>query len=108
MQRQFESNSATAEGQRRSGGKVAGNNGNQSQTMRIACEWCRKGKLRCDGARPKCGACTRNSRECGYSEGRKKSGPKRGYVQLLERRIRKLAHSLSRYSRWGFHAGRTK
>jgi hypothetical protein len=55
---------------------------------RMACILCRKRKLRCDGARPKCGTCGRLSHECGYDEVRKKSGPKRGYVKLLEARLR--------------------
>src|ERR1700761_7636079 len=60
----------------------------QPRAKRIACVLCRKRKLRCDGARPKCGTCSRLSHECGYDEVRKKSGPKRGYVKLLEARLR--------------------
>jgi hypothetical protein len=58
------------------------------RVKRMACILCRKRKLRCDGARPKCGTCGRLSHECGYDEVRKKSGPKRGYVKLLEARLR--------------------
>src|ERR1700753_780654 len=63
-------------------------NENQPRAKRIACTICRKRKLRCDGARPKCGSCSRLNHECGYDEVRKKSGPKRGYVELLEQRLR--------------------
>ena len=59
-----------------------------SKTKRIACVVCRKRKLRCDGARPACGTCKRLSHDCAYDEKRKKSGPKRGYVKLLEARLR--------------------
>lgn len=58
------------------------------QPKRIACVLCRKRKLRCDGARPTCGTCKRLAHDCAYDEVRKKSGPKRGYVKLLEARLR--------------------
>lgn len=61
----------------------------QARPKRIACVLCRKRKLRCDGARPACGTCKRLSHDCAYDEVRKKSGPKRGYVKLLEARLRK-------------------
>lgn len=58
------------------------------KAKRIACVLCRKRKLRCDGARPTCGTCNRLSHDCAYDDVRKKSGPKRGYVKLLEARLR--------------------
>ncbi|KAK2737171.1 hypothetical protein FQN57_000428 [Myotisia sp. PD_48] len=54
---------------------------------RIACAVCRKRKLRCDGAKPSCGNCSRLGHDCAYNEVRKKSGPKRGYVKQLEARL---------------------
>lgn len=65
-------------------------NDNAAKQKRIACVLCRKRKLRCDGDRPTCGTCKRLSHDCAYDEVRKKSGPKRGYVKLLEQRLRKL------------------
>lgn len=59
-----------------------------NKPKRIACVLCRKRKLRCDGARPTCGTCKRLAHDCAYDEVRKKSGPKRGYVKLLEARLR--------------------
>lgn len=63
----------------------------QSETTtklkRTACMLCRKRKLRCDTARPKCGTCARLGHDCEYNEVRKKSGPKRGYVKALEARL---------------------
>lgn len=59
-----------------------------SKVKRIACVLCRKRKLKCDGMRPTCGTCKRLSHDCAYDEVRKKSGPKRGYVKLLEQRLR--------------------
>lgn len=45
------------------------------QTPRVskACHHCRAGKVKCDGAKPQCGTCTRQSRECEYNtvDGRK-------------------------------------
>ena len=70
------------------------NNGTQrdgdavNKPKRIACVLCRRRKLRCDGARPTCGTCKRLAHDCAYDEVRKKSGPKRGYVKLLEARLR--------------------
>jgi hypothetical protein len=65
-----------------------------SKVKRIACVLCRKRKLKCDGSRPTCGTCKRLSHDCAYDEVRKKSGPKRGYVKLLEQRLRKLASTI--------------
>jgi hypothetical protein len=73
------------------GGQDAPNDGT-SKMKRIACVLCRKRKLKCDGTRPTCGTCKRLSHDCAYDEVRKKSGPKRGYVKLLEQRLRKLRH----------------
>lgn len=68
------------------------NGANQStawvpRPKRIACTICRKRKLRCDGNKPSCGTCSRLGHDCAYDEVRKKSGPKRGYVKLLEARL---------------------
>lgn len=66
-------------------------NDGPAKVKRIACVLCRKRKLRCDGARPECSTCKRLSHECVYDEVRKKSGPKRGYVKLLEQRLREVS-----------------
>jgi hypothetical protein len=68
-------------------------NDSSSKVKRIACVLCRKRKLRCDGLRPTCSTCRRLSHDCAYDEVRKKSGPKRGYVKLLEQRLRASAHN---------------
>ncbi|KAI4686468.1 uncharacterized protein J4E84_005748 [Alternaria hordeiaustralica] len=61
-----------------------------SKVKRIACVLCRKRKLRCDGTRPTCSTCKRLNHDCAYDEVRKKSGPKRGYVKLLEQRLQQV------------------
>lgn len=65
-----------------------------TKPKRIACLICRKRKLRCDGIRPSCGNCSRLGHDCGYSDIRKKSGPRRGYVKELEARLRKTTYKL--------------
>ncbi|KAF1915234.1 fungal-specific transcription factor domain-containing protein [Ampelomyces quisqualis] len=65
-----------------------------SKVKRIACVLCRKRKLKCDGTRPACGTCKRLSHDCAYDQVRKKSGPKRGYVKLLEQRLQQVEHLL--------------
>ena len=64
--------------------------GATAKTKRMACLICRKRKLRCDGVRPSCGSCSRLGHTCGYSDIRRKSGPRRGYVKELEARLRKI------------------
>ena len=72
----------------------AGSQANRSDALdgvprpkRIACVVCRKRKLKCDGAKPRCRTCSRLGHECAYDEVRRKSGPKRGYVKALEARL---------------------
>ncbi|KAF1939549.1 binuclear zinc transcription factor [Clathrospora elynae] len=65
-------------------------NEGSNKLKRIACVLCRKRKLRCDGTRPTCSTCKRLSHDCAYDEVRKKSGPKRGYVKLLEQRLQQV------------------
>lgn len=71
-----------------------GGEGYVPRPKRIACILCRKRKLRCDGNKPSCGTCSRLGHECAYDEVRKKSGPKRGYVKLLEARLNQVEHLL--------------
>ncbi|KAF2202709.1 hypothetical protein GQ43DRAFT_368576 [Delitschia confertaspora ATCC 74209] len=66
------------------------NDGGPNKPKRIACVLCRRRKLRCDGVRPTCGTCKRLAHDCAYDEVRKKSGPKRGYVKLLEARLHQV------------------
>lgn len=58
-----------------------------SKPKRNACIVCRKKKLRCDGGQPSCDTCTRLKHDCAYKDGRRKSGPRRGYVRSLETRL---------------------
>ncbi|KAI1616203.1 fungal-specific transcription factor domain-containing protein [Exophiala viscosa] len=71
-----------------------GSNDSVPRPKRIACILCRKRKLKCDGNKPSCGTCSRLDHHCEYSEERKKSGPKRGYVKLLEARLKQVENLL--------------
>ncbi|KAL2429255.1 Citrinin biosynthesis transcriptional activator ctnR [Exophiala dermatitidis] len=71
-----------------------GSNEAVPRPKRIACILCRKRKLKCDGNKPSCGTCSRLNHRCEYSEERKKSGPKRGYVKLLEARLKQVENLL--------------
>ncbi|KAL1883883.1 hypothetical protein VTK73DRAFT_7671 [Phialemonium thermophilum] len=67
---------------------AAGENSTVPKPKRLACTICRKRKLKCNGAKPRCSTCARLGHDCAYVEVRKKSGPKRGYVKALEERLR--------------------
>src|ERR1700710_2821272 len=71
-----------------------GANDTVPRPKRIACILCRKRKLKCDSNKPSCGTCSRLNHHCEYSEERKKSGPKRGYVKLLEARLKQVENLL--------------
>jgi hypothetical protein len=53
----------------------------------LACDDCRRRKVRCDGNRPSCTSCIRHGTTCHYQESAKKRGPKPGYIEKLERRL---------------------
>lgn len=69
-------------------------NDTAARAKRTACTLCRKRKLRCDGTRPSCATCSRLGHDCRYDEVRKKSGPKRGYVKVLEARLAQVESML--------------
>lgn len=57
-----------------------------------ACEVCRNRRVRCDGAKPSCGACRRRRKQhtpCRYMENRAAGVPAE-YVEHLERRVKQL------------------
>ncbi|KZT51595.1 hypothetical protein CALCODRAFT_503308 [Calocera cornea HHB12733] len=49
----------------------------------IACSYCRRRKLRCNGEQPKCSVCVRYSEECNYDQKRRTRGPGRKSLQAL-------------------------
>ena len=53
--------------------------------------------LKCDGDNPKCGHCTRLLHKCSYQATRRKSGPKPGYVKVLQDRVEELESLLEKH-----------
>lgn len=55
----------------------------------VACEECRRRKLRCDRRRPQCGNCQSSGVACLVTT-RSPRGPKQGYLKSLQARIGEL------------------
>ncbi|KAK1700192.1 fungal-specific transcription factor domain-containing protein [Colletotrichum godetiae] len=59
------------------------------QTPRVskACRQCRAGRVKCDGAKPQCGTCARQSRHCDYNavDGRKQRHTEAEFAALSSR-----------------------
>ncbi|KZO91225.1 hypothetical protein CALVIDRAFT_602366 [Calocera viscosa TUFC12733] len=49
----------------------------------IACDYCRRRKLRCNGEQPKCSVCVRYSEDCVYDKKRRTRGPGRKSLLAL-------------------------
>jgi hypothetical protein len=64
----------------------------------LACEACRKKRIKCDGNSP-CDACIKSEVPCIKSRQAGKRGPKAGYIEKLESRI-KLLESLLTPDQW--------
>ncbi|KAJ3104975.1 hypothetical protein HDU96_008752 [Phlyctochytrium bullatum] len=47
-------------------------------------------KIKCDGLKPTCTNCTKSSQSCSYSRGAKKRGPRAGYIESLENRLKEM------------------
>ncbi|KAF1801689.1 fungal-specific transcription factor domain-containing protein [Mucor lusitanicus] len=58
--------------------------------LSLACNVCRRKKIKCDGVKPTCGKCERFHQECTYTDVVKKRGPRQGHIDLLEQRLRKM------------------
>ncbi|KAK3488686.1 fungal-specific transcription factor domain-containing protein [Neurospora hispaniola] len=72
------------------GGATAGVNSSTPKQKRLACEICRRRKLKCDGTKPSCSTCSRLGHVCAYDERRKKSGPKKGHLKALAERLKQV------------------
>ena len=59
----------------------------------LACEECRRRKLRCDRRQPSCGLCETSGVECQITA-RPPRGPQRGYLKILQNRIGKVKLAL--------------
>ncbi|CAG7972873.1 unnamed protein product [Penicillium olsonii] len=56
----------------------------------LACEECRKKKLRCDRRRPQCNQCEDSGTACYVNQVRSPRGPKKGHLKALRNRIATL------------------
>lgn len=54
------------------------------QRVSKACDRCRQGKLKCNGATPRCGTCVKSQKSCSYGVTSKRRGLRSGYVRALE------------------------
>ncbi|RKP14218.1 hypothetical protein BJ684DRAFT_3294, partial [Piptocephalis cylindrospora] len=55
--------------------------------INLACESCRRRKVRCDSVRPSCTGCLDHGLACVYPTESKKRGPRQGYLGRLEARL---------------------
>ncbi|KAI7864215.1 uncharacterized protein EV154DRAFT_388572, partial [Mucor mucedo] len=58
--------------------------------LSLACNVCRRKKIKCDGIKPVCGKCLKQDQECSYSSSNKKRGPRQGHIEILEQRLKKM------------------
>ncbi|KAH8690305.1 fungal-specific transcription factor domain-containing protein [Talaromyces proteolyticus] len=56
------------------------------QRLRVACDECRRRKLRCDGQQPQCGLCQETGILCEVTQ-RGVRGPKKGHLKALKNRL---------------------
>ncbi|RMZ66366.1 citrinin biosynthesis transcriptional activator [Pyrenophora seminiperda CCB06] len=73
----------------------AANAPRQRQQAGLACDECRRRKLRCDRGQPSCGVCQDSGVTCVTTTTRQPRGPKRGHIRALQSRIVALEHRLS-------------
>ncbi|KZV64204.1 hypothetical protein PENSPDRAFT_690958 [Peniophora sp. CONT] len=66
----------------------------KKRRVALACDMCRKRKIRCDGKQPKCTSCSTYNWDCSYVDATKKF--QRGYVEALEAKNRKLEALIKR------------
>ncbi|KAJ1978330.1 hypothetical protein H4R35_001949 [Dimargaris xerosporica] len=70
----------------------------QAKRQRInkACDVCRRRKVKCDGQQPQCGGCLATGQTCAYSFVPKKRGPPKGYIDVIESRLRRIEQLLEK------------
>ncbi|KAJ3039627.1 hypothetical protein HDV00_012085, partial [Rhizophlyctis rosea] len=64
--------------------------GSKRKRITQACDACNKKKVKCDGTKPTCANCQRSNQPCSYSRGAKKRGPRAGYIESLENRLKEM------------------
>ncbi|KAI0432410.1 putative Zn(II)2Cys6 transcription factor [Xylaria sp. FL1042] len=63
--------------------------------LRIACEECRRKRIRCDRGTPQCMACATSGKTCVVRDNCPRRGPKKGYLKTLQNKIEDLQTRLN-------------
>nr|XP_031861103.1 uncharacterized protein CI109_003464 [Kwoniella shandongensis]KAA5528175.1 hypothetical protein CI109_003464 [Kwoniella shandongensis] len=65
-----------------------GNGGKKGKKLALACHFCRRRKLKCDGIRPKCDNCTKRNEVCSWDDNVRRRGPGRATKERREKAAR--------------------
>ncbi|PWY94532.1 hypothetical protein BO94DRAFT_484649 [Aspergillus sclerotioniger CBS 115572] len=71
----------------------------QRQQPGLACEECRRKRIRCDRGTPQCMACATAGVNCVVRDSCPPRGPKKGYLKTLQKRIEDLQSQLEKQQR---------
>ncbi|OTB05897.1 hypothetical protein M426DRAFT_121124 [Hypoxylon sp. CI-4A] len=63
--------------------------------LRIACEECRRKRIRCDRGTPQCMPCATSGKTCVVRDNYLRRGPKKGYLKTLQNKIEDLQTRLN-------------
>ncbi|EXJ56395.1 hypothetical protein A1O7_06738 [Cladophialophora yegresii CBS 114405] len=86
----------------------SGNSKTNYRFKHLACNSCRKRKLRCNGNRPLCKTCETTGRQCDWEDTLRKTGPRRGYVKSLEARLAEVESLLENQKFTGSDQGESR
>ncbi|KAJ1535595.1 hypothetical protein HK096_002275 [Nowakowskiella sp. JEL0078] len=67
--------------------------GNKRKRTTRACDTCHNKAIKCGGESPSCSHCLKQGLTCTYSRSAKKRGPRVGYIEILENRVKELEAS---------------
>ncbi|KAF7179620.1 hypothetical protein CNMCM7691_008668 [Aspergillus felis] len=70
----------------------------RQERRKLACEECRRRKLRCDGQQPRCGVCVEAGISCNINPQRSARGPKKGLLRSLRIRAAELERRLQEHT----------
>ncbi|KAF2769005.1 hypothetical protein EJ03DRAFT_374842 [Teratosphaeria nubilosa] len=66
-----------------------------TSVQKLACEECRRRRLKCDRRRPECDRCLESNGKCIYLTEARKRGPKKGQIHALRAQVSELQKQLS-------------
>ncbi|KAI7905436.1 fungal-specific transcription factor domain-containing protein [Cokeromyces recurvatus] len=69
---------------------------NRRTRISRACDACRRKKIKCDTSGPgnTCRSCKSSKLECTFNDSAKKRGPPKGYIEVLENRLKRMEEML--------------